>query len=105
VGLNVIVDEVVIDRKRGDVWNAALAGLEVRMGDAWILITPSIERELFRAFFYVCVDDAAAAYGRALAAGAFSVELPLDRPYGDRRAMVCDPFGNVFQIAPQLSGR
>ena len=24
---------------------------------------------------------------------------PLDTPYGDRRAMVRDPFGNVFQIA------
>jgi hypothetical protein len=24
---------------------------------------------------------------------------PLDTAYGDRRAMVRDPFGNVFQIA------
>jgi uncharacterized glyoxalase superfamily protein PhnB len=28
-----------------------------------------------------------------------SLEQPLDTPYGDRRAMVRDPFGNVFQIA------
>jgi PhnB protein len=36
---------------------------------------------------------------RALAAGAVSLEQPIDTPYGDRRAMVCDPFGNIFQIA------
>jgi PhnB protein len=44
-------------------------------------------------------DDADRAYRRALAAGAASLEEPLDTPYGDRRAMVRDPFGNVFQIA------
>jgi uncharacterized glyoxalase superfamily protein PhnB len=27
------------------------------------------------------------------------MEAPTDTPYGDRRAMVRDPFGNVFQIA------
>ncbi|MDT7802999.1 MAG: PhnB protein, partial [Actinomycetota bacterium] len=31
--------------------------------------------------------------------GATSLEEPADTPYGDRRAMVRDPFGNVFQIA------
>jgi hypothetical protein len=47
----------------------------------------------------VYVDDADSAYGRELAAGAAVLEEPLDTPYGDRRAMVRDPFGNVFQIA------
>ena len=28
-----------------------------------------------------------------------SLEAPRDTPYGDRRAMVRDPYGNVFQIA------
>ena len=44
-------------------------------------------------------DDAESSYRRAIAAGAVSLEPPLDTPYGDRRAMVRDPFGNVFQIA------
>ena len=39
---------------------------------------------------------------RALSAGAVSIEAPLDTPYGDRRAMVRDRFGNVFQIAHEL---
>ena len=51
------------------------------------------------------VDDADAVYGRALAVGAASVEAPTDTPYGDRRAMVRDPFGNLFQIAHQLPER
>ena len=78
---------------------------EVRIGDSLILITPTTQREPFPAFLYVYVDDADEVYRRALAAGASSLELPLDTPYGDRRAMVRDPFGNVFQIAHQLSGR
>jgi uncharacterized glyoxalase superfamily protein PhnB len=36
-------------------------------------------------------------------AGAVSLEEPRDTPYGDHRAMVRDPFGNVFQIAHQQS--
>ena len=48
---------------------------------------------------YVYVRDANAVYRRAIAAGAVSLEDPRDTPYGDRRAMVRDPFGNVWQIA------
>lgn len=72
---------------------------EIRIGDSLVMVTPAGERDLFPAFLYVYVDDADSAYQRALAAGAASVEEPLDTPYGDRRAMVHDPFGNVFQIA------
>lgn len=76
---------------------------EIRIGDSLVMVTAAGEREPFPAFLYVYVDDADAAYGRALTAGATSVEPPLDTPYGDRRAMVRDPFGNVFQIARRTS--
>ncbi|MFE3255248.1 VOC family protein [Nocardia sp. NPDC059091] len=72
---------------------------EVRIGDSLVMVSASGEREAFPAFLYVYVDDVAATYQRALTAGAVSVEAPLDTPYGDRRAMVRDPFGNVYQIA------
>jgi uncharacterized glyoxalase superfamily protein PhnB len=72
---------------------------EMRIGDSLILVTPAGAREAFPAFLYLYVDDADTVYRRALAAGAVSLELPLDTPYGDRRAMVRDPFGNVWQIA------
>jgi uncharacterized glyoxalase superfamily protein PhnB len=72
---------------------------EIRIGNSLIMVSAAGERELFPAFLYVYVDDADMTYRRALAAGAVSVEEPLDTPYGDRRAMVRDPFGNVYQIA------
>jgi PhnB protein len=72
---------------------------EVRIGDSLVMVTSATEREPFPAFLYVYVGDADLAYNRALNAGAVSLEAPFNTPYGDRRAMVRDPFGNVFQIA------
>src|SRR5262245_62146098 len=71
---------------------------EIRIGDSLVLVTSAGAREVFPAFLYVYVDDADATYRRALAAGATSLEEPFNTPYGDRRAMVRDPFGNVWQI-------
>jgi len=45
------------------------------------------------------VDDIDATYERALESGAQSLEEPGDTPYGDRRGMVEDPCGNIWQIA------
>jgi uncharacterized glyoxalase superfamily protein PhnB len=75
---------------------------EMRIGDSLIMVSAAGEREVFPAFLYVYVDDADATYQRAITAGATSVEPPLDTPYGDRRAMVRDAFGNVFQVAHRL---
>lgn len=72
---------------------------EMRIGDSLVMVSSAGDRELFPAFLYVYVDDADNVYRRALSAGAISLEAPLDTPYGDRRAMVRDPLGNVFQIA------
>jgi uncharacterized glyoxalase superfamily protein PhnB len=75
---------------------------EVRIGDSLVMVSSGAERERFPGFLYVYVDDADQTYERALRAGAVSIEAPLDTPYGDRRAMVRDPFGNLFQIAHLL---
>jgi uncharacterized glyoxalase superfamily protein PhnB len=72
---------------------------ELRIGDSLIMVTAATERELFPGFLYIYVGDADSCYRRAVEAGAITIEPPLDTPYGDRRAMVRDPFGNVFQIA------
>lgn len=77
---------------------------EVRIGDSLVMVSGDAERDAFGAFLYVYVDDADAAYRRAVDAGAETIEPPLDTPYGDRRAMVQDRFGNVFQIAHRLPG-
>jgi PhnB protein len=76
---------------------------EIRIGDSLIMVTSANARELFPAFLYVYVENADEVYQRALAAGATTLEDPFDTPYGDRRGIVLDPFGNMFQIAHQLS--
>jgi len=72
---------------------------EIRIGRSVVLISRAGDRELFPAFLYIYVEDADRVYERALSAGAVSIEAPVDTPYGDRRAMVRDVSGNIFQIA------
>ncbi len=76
---------------------------EVQIGDSLVMVSTAGEREAFPAFLYVYVDDADTTYRRALTAGATTIEEPVDTPYGDRRAMVRDPFGNVYQVATRRS--
>ena len=71
----------------------------IRIGDSLVMISSVGPREAMPAFLYVYVDHIDAIYKRALEAGAVSLEEPLDTPYGDRRGMVEDPCGNVWQIA------
>jgi len=66
------------------------------------MVGSAAERDRFPAFLYVYVADADQTYSLALMSGAESLEPPTDTPYGDRRAMVRDPFANIFQIAHEL---
>jgi uncharacterized glyoxalase superfamily protein PhnB len=73
---------------------------EMRIGDSVVMISDGgAAREAMPAFLYVYVENADETYLRAIAAGAQSIERPADMPYGDRRAMVRDSWGNVWQIA------
>ena len=71
----------------------------MRIGDSMIMISALGPRSAMPAFLYIYVEDADAVYRRALEAGAKSIEEPIDTPYGDRRGMVEDRWGNVWQIA------
>jgi uncharacterized glyoxalase superfamily protein PhnB len=75
------------------------APARMKIGDSVVMVSEAGEREAFPAFLYVYVDDADATYARALAAGAVSIEAVWDTPYGDRRGMVKDRWGNVWQVA------
>ena len=75
---------------------------EIRIGDSILMITDAGIRRPMPAFLYVYVQDSDATYRRALEAGARSVEEPVDTPYGDRRSMVEDRWGNTWQIATRL---
>jgi uncharacterized glyoxalase superfamily protein PhnB len=72
---------------------------EIHIGDSIVMVGQAGLREAMPAFLYLYVEDADAAYRRALEAGATVIEEPADMFYGDRRATVRDPFGNIWQIA------
>jgi uncharacterized glyoxalase superfamily protein PhnB len=78
------------------------APAEMKIGDSVVMISDTQARPSFPAFLYVYVADVEATYQRALKAGAVSLEDVHDTPYGDRRGMVQDPHGNVWQIATPL---
>jgi len=71
----------------------------IKIGDSLVMVSGVGQRAPMPAFLYVYVDDADAVYQRALEAGAVSLEGPADTPYGDRRGMVEDTCGNIWQIA------
>ena len=72
---------------------------EIRIGDSVIIVSDAGARSPMTAFLYVYVSDTEVTYRRALDAGARSLEEPADMPYGDRRSMVEDRWGNIWQIA------
>lgn len=75
---------------------------EVWIGDSVIMISDDGIRSAMPAFLYVYVHDVDATFGRALDAGAIALEEPGDMPYGDRRCMVEDNWGNIWQVASRL---
>lgn len=76
----------------------------VHIGDSVLMISDAGVRNPAPAFLYVYVTDADAVYNKAIEQGALSLEEPLDTPYGDRRAMVEDAWGNRWQIATYRGG-
>lgn len=72
---------------------------ELRIGDSLIMVGSTVERQAMPAFLYVYVEDADATFGTAIELGAKSLEAPQETPYGDRRAMIRDAWGNTWQIA------
>lgn len=74
----------------------------IMIGDSAVMITEAGIRNPFPAFLYVYVNDLDTIYGRAVAAGVVTHEEPLDTPYGDRRCMVEDKWGNMWQIATYM---
>jgi uncharacterized glyoxalase superfamily protein PhnB len=73
---------------------------EIMIGDSVVMVSGGDGlRDPMPAFLYVYVEDADSTFQRAIAANAISLEVPTEMPYGDRRAMVRDPWGNTWQIA------
>ncbi len=77
---------------------------ELRIGDSIVMVSDGGGvREAMPAFLYVYVPDADAAFRRAVELGATALEEPETMPWGDRRATIRDPWGNVWQPATRGS--
>ena len=73
---------------------------EMVIDDSRILVSDGDGiRSATRAFLYVYVPDVAETHRRAVEAGANTIELPANTPYGDRRATLEDRWGNTWQVA------
>jgi len=69
------------------------------IGNSKVMISGTGVRDVANAVLYVYVPDVEATYQRAVAADVRVIEKPMDLPYGDRRCMVQDRWGNTWQIA------
>jgi PhnB protein len=72
---------------------------EIHIGDSIVMVGEVGVREAMPAFLHLYLEDTDAAYRRAVEVGATVIEEPADMFYGDRRATIKDPFGNIWQIA------
>ncbi|HYT29731.1 MAG TPA: VOC family protein [Actinomycetota bacterium] len=73
---------------------------EVRIGGSVVMMGEvSDPSQTMPASIHLYVEDADAAYERALRAGATSLREPTDEFYGDRLGGVRDPVGNQWWIA------
>ena len=72
---------------------------QLRIGDSLVMVSGVDVRDPIATFLYLYVEDTDTTYERAMKAGAESLEDPRNTPYGDRRAMIRDPGGNIWQIA------
>jgi len=79
---------------------------EIRIGDSLIMISDAGGlRVPVSGFLYVYVENVNETYRRAVEAGAEILEPPSDVPYGARRAMVKDAWGNLWQIASRIHSK
>jgi PhnB protein len=78
------------------------APAELKIGDSIIMVSDAGVREQMLSCLYVYVENADVTWQRAVTAGALSLEAPFDTPYGDRRGMVKDRWGNTWQIATRM---
>jgi PhnB protein len=77
---------------------------EVRIGDSMLMIGGGVPGQKFPGTLHpnalhIYVEDADAAFKKALAAGATSIDAPRDQDYGERSATVKDAAGNLWYIA------
>jgi len=74
-----------------------------KIGDSYLTVSDAHDEyqpESVKLHLYV--RDTDAAYNRAMAAGATSLFVPEDKPYGDRSGGVKDPLGNLWYFSTRI---
>lgn len=90
---------LLVRNDQGRIQHAAF-----RIGDAVIELGEAQDQwKPLQAGLHFYVQDADAAYAKALAAGATSLYEPADMPYGERSGGVQDPAGNHWYLATTLA--
>jgi hypothetical protein len=80
--------------------DGSIAHAQVQIGSSAVMVGGA--RDEWKAlpmFMHLYVPDADAVYAQAIAAGATSMQEPMDEFYGDRTSGVKDPFGNLWWLA------
>ena len=79
--------------------DGAIMHAEVRIGDSIVMIGDANDNaKARRATCYLYVDDVDATYRRGIEAGAQSLSVPEDKPYGERNAGFEDAWGNYWWV-------
>jgi len=81
-----------------------VANARIRIGTTSFMLSDAGER--FKpsvSSFYLYVEDADAAFKKALSLGCEKIFDPMDMPYGDRQGGVVDPAGIVWWISTRLA--
>ena len=113
-GWNTITPRIVVQDAKGlveflrQVFDATGDYVEtrpsvIRIGDSLLMISDPGIRSKMTAFLYVYVHNTDLVYQRAVDAGVRTLEEPVNTPYGDRRCMVEDKWGNTWQIATPVT--
>jgi PhnB protein len=77
-----------------------IAHAVIRIGDSMIELSEAHGQwQPMPTMFFTYVENADAAYERAIAAGATSLSAPSDQQFGDRMGAITDPFGNQWYLA------
>jgi uncharacterized glyoxalase superfamily protein PhnB len=76
---------------------------KIKIGDSVVEIgEPHGDYQTMPTIFFLYVEDVDTWHRRAVNAGATSLSMPADQPYGDRVGGVSDPFGNLWYIATHI---
>jgi len=77
---------------------------ELQIGDSIIMVSNFESRGSYAACLYVYVSSVEETFQRALSWEVEVVEEPRDTPYGDKRAVITDEWGTMWQIAKYRPG-